>query len=190
MISESQRAMHRHLSAKFHQPLARSHRARLRFDDALDLVEHPALVSHSRNPARGILLWQRLHAQRAGRRPAAVPSMMPATATNDASASVDRPVSPCPIEQPKRHTPPVPISAAPPAERSHVARRLVALEMKAPGQKRGDEAAGEHAEHGDDTEIKVDPGSTALTYCRRPAIGAMKVQRDHRRTGFKSSAPR
>ena len=34
------------------------------------------------------------------RNPAAVPSRMPPTATNDASASVDRPVRPCPIEQP------------------------------------------------------------------------------------------
>ena len=34
------------------------------------------------------------------RNPAAVPSKIPATATNDASASVERPVSPCPIEQP------------------------------------------------------------------------------------------
>ena len=34
------------------------------------------------------------------RNPAAVPSNIPATATNDASARVERPVSPCPIEQP------------------------------------------------------------------------------------------
>ena len=40
---------------------------------------------------------------------------MPATATNDANASVEIPVSPCPIEQPNAITPPMPISAAPPA---------------------------------------------------------------------------
>jgi drug/metabolite transporter (DMT)-like permease len=54
----------------------------------------------------------------APRRPAAVPSKMPPAATNDASASVERPVRPCPIEHPKAMTPPMPISAAPPAERS------------------------------------------------------------------------
>ena len=37
---------------------------------------------------------------------------------NDASASVDSPVRPCPTEQPNAITPPAPISAAPPAERS------------------------------------------------------------------------
>ena len=44
--------------------------------------------------------------------------MIPATAINEASASVENPVSPCPIEQPNAITPPAPISAAPPAERS------------------------------------------------------------------------
>jgi drug/metabolite transporter (DMT)-like permease len=34
------------------------------------------------------------------RRPTAVPSTIPATATNEASANVDRPVRPCPTEQP------------------------------------------------------------------------------------------
>ena len=42
----------------------------------------------------------------APRRPMAVPSKIPATATNDASASVDRPVRPCPTEQPSAITPP------------------------------------------------------------------------------------
>ncbi len=36
----------------------------------------------------------------APRRPAALPARMPPTATKEASASVDNPVSPCPIEQP------------------------------------------------------------------------------------------
>lgn len=54
----------------------------------------------------------------APRKPAAVPSRMPATAMKEATASVDSPVSPCPIEQPKAITPPIPINAAPPAERS------------------------------------------------------------------------
>jgi hypothetical protein len=54
----------------------------------------------------------------APRRPAAVPNKIPATATNDARANVDNPVSPCPTEQPNAITPPIPISAAPPAERS------------------------------------------------------------------------
>ena len=43
---------------------------------------------------------------------------MPATATTDPNASVDVPVSPCPIEQPNAITPPMPISAAPLPERS------------------------------------------------------------------------
>src|SRR4029078_6907450 len=55
--------------------------------------------------------------RRAPRRPAVVPSRMPASATNEPSASVDTPVSPCPIEQPNAITPPIPISAAPPGER-------------------------------------------------------------------------
>ena len=37
---------------------------------------------------------------------------------NEASDSVDNPVSPCPTEQPNAITPPAPISAAPLAERS------------------------------------------------------------------------
>jgi hypothetical protein len=44
--------------------------------------------------------------------------MIPATATNEASARVDRPVSPCPTEQPSAITPPTLINAAPPADRS------------------------------------------------------------------------
>ena len=43
---------------------------------------------------------QRLDAQRAAQA-GGVPSSIPATATNDASASVDSPVRPCPIEQPR-----------------------------------------------------------------------------------------
>ena len=39
----------------------------------------------------------------APRRPTAVPRKIPATATNDASASVERPVRPCPTEQPSAH---------------------------------------------------------------------------------------
>jgi drug/metabolite transporter (DMT)-like permease len=54
----------------------------------------------------------------APRRPSAEPANMPATAMNDASASVEIPASPCPIEQPNAITPPMPISAPPPAERS------------------------------------------------------------------------
>ena len=52
------------------------------------------------------------------RRPAAVPSRIPVTARNDASASVDTPVRPCPTEQPSAIAPPDPISAAPLIERS------------------------------------------------------------------------
>src|SRR6185437_7880517 len=52
------------------------------------------------------------------RRPAAEPARMPAAAANDANASVDSPVRPWPIEQPRAIAPPAPISAAPPAERS------------------------------------------------------------------------
>jgi hypothetical protein len=37
---------------------------------------------------------------------------------NEGSARVENPVSPCPTEQPSAITPPAPISAAPPAERS------------------------------------------------------------------------
>jgi len=54
----------------------------------------------------------------APRSPSAAPARMPATATKDASDSVDIPVRPCPIEQPNAITPPMPISAPPPAERS------------------------------------------------------------------------
>src|SRR6185437_1326385 len=54
----------------------------------------------------------------APRRPIAVPRKIPATATNEASASVDRPVRPWPTEQPSAATPPTPISAAPETERS------------------------------------------------------------------------
>ena len=43
---------------------------------------------------------------------------MPATATNDDSASVESPVNPCPIEHPSAMAPPDPISAAPLIERS------------------------------------------------------------------------
>ena len=46
------------------------------------------------------------------RKPAAVPNRMPATATKDESASVEIPVSPCPIEHPNAMAPPDPIKAA------------------------------------------------------------------------------
>ena len=57
--------------------------------------------------------------------------MMPATAMKDATASVDNPVSPCPIEQPKAITPPMPISAAPPTERSMCCGERIAFELEA-----------------------------------------------------------
>ena len=118
----------------------------------------------------------------------AVPSMMPATAMKDATASVDNPVSPCPIEQPNAITPPVPISAAPPAERSMWLRRGVAFEMEAAGRERRDQAAGEHAADGRDAEIERQPVDS-MTYCRASAIGAMKVS-EVTGAGLKSSAPR
>jgi hypothetical protein len=46
------------------------------------------------------------------------PNTIPAAAMNEGSASVDRPVSPWPTEQPKAIAPPAPISAAPETERS------------------------------------------------------------------------
>ena len=59
----------------------------------------------------------------APRRPSAVPTRMPATATKDASASVENPVRPCPIEQPNAITPPDAHQRGAAGRTQHVARR-------------------------------------------------------------------
>src|SRR5215831_19079055 len=91
---------------------AHSHKARGLTDDCVRAPPHAsgldwASIAGAKDRTRS-----------APRRPAAVPAKIPATATKEANASVDNPVSPCPIEQPKAVAPPAPISAAPPAERS------------------------------------------------------------------------
>ena len=113
--------------------------------------------------------------------------MIPLTAIKDASARVDMPVNPCPTEQPNAITPPTPISAAPPAERS-MWRGEVKPSSRSGRSRALSQAAGEHAADSRDAEIQRDPVDS-MTYCRLSAIGAMKVS-DVTGTGLKSSLPR
>ena len=66
-------------------------------------ASHPDLGDSYRDARGGLTSHQAAASgltRSAPRRPAAVPSKIPATATNEASASVESPVRPCPTEQP------------------------------------------------------------------------------------------
>ena len=113
---------------------------------------------------------------------------MPAKAISDASASVENPVRPCPIEQPNAITPPAPISAAPPPERSMWRGDWKPSKWKRPVNSAVARLPANTPNTVTIPKFSVDPVDS-MTYCNASAIGAMKVS-EVTGVGLKSSAPR
>ena len=78
--------------------------------------------------------------------------MIAPKARNEPSASVDTPVSPCPIVQPSAVTPPKPIRMPPTTWLARSSTDREALPAERPRGERHGRRADEHAEHAGDAE--------------------------------------